>query len=128
MGHGDRSEFDFREVADVGEAFKIVVLGPESGVVSEGDGVDEGIGEGQLVFDEQIGSGDGDGLVDGDDDARAHGLGYFVSFRHGALLEGDFADFREDDAGDDESGQLEENGAEVNGVGTIFETFVFKYG
>lgn len=43
--------FDFREVADVVESFKVGVLGPEGGVVSEGDGIDEGIGEGQLVLE-----------------------------------------------------------------------------
>lgn len=91
--------------------------------MSEGDGVDERVGERQLVLDEQIGSRNGDSLIDGDDEARAHGLGHFVGFGRCALLKGNLADFRKDDAGDDEIGQLEENGAEVNGVGTIFEAF-----
>lgn len=75
------------------------------------------------MLDGQIRGGDGDGLIDGDDDARAHGLGHFVGFGRCALLEGNFANFRKDDDRDDEIGQFEENGAEVNGVGTIFEAF-----
>jgi hypothetical protein len=43
-----RSGFDLWEVADVGEAIKVVILGPEGSFLGEGDGVEEGVGEGEF--------------------------------------------------------------------------------
>lgn len=57
VGTTDKSRFDFRKIADLREAFEVLVLGPEGGLVGEGDGVDQGIGEGELVADEEIGGG-----------------------------------------------------------------------
>jgi hypothetical protein len=121
--HGGSGIFDFGEVSDVGEALEIVVLGPEGGVVGEGDGVDEGIGEREFVFDKEIGGGNGDFLVDVDQDAGKHGAGDFLGFFGRALLEGDFADFGDDDCGNDQLRQFEEDGAEVNSVRAVFEAF-----
>ena len=67
--HGAGSALDFGKVADVGEVFEVVVLGPQGGLVGEGDGVDQGIGKREFVPDEQVCCGDGDGFVDRDDDA-----------------------------------------------------------
>ena len=75
--------------------------------MGEGDGVDQGIGEGELVLDEEIGGGDGDFLVDGDDDAGAHDLGDFVGLFQGPLSEGDLTDLCNDDARNEQGGELE---------------------
>jgi hypothetical protein len=101
------SRVDFLEISNLWQAFEVLVLGPEGGLVGEGDGVDQGIGERELVADEEIGGGDGDFLVDGDDDAGAHGLGDFVGLFQAPLFEGHLADFRDDDARDEQGGELE---------------------
>ena len=118
-----KSRSDFRKIADLWQSFEVLVLGPESGLVGEGDGVDQGIGEGELVADEEIGGGDGDFLVDGEDDAGAHGLGDFVGLFQAPLFERHLADLRDDDARDEQGGELEQNRAEMNGVGSGVETF-----
>ena len=48
-GTWDRSGFNFREIADVGEAFEVVVLSPEDRVLAESGGVDEGVCHGEVV-------------------------------------------------------------------------------
>lgn len=111
----------FREVFHMGEAFEVVVLGPEGGFVGEGDGVDDGIGEGEFVFDEEVGGGNGDVLVDVDRDAGEHGAGDFIGFCGRALAESHLADFGDDDGGNDQVGQFEEDGTEVDGVRAVFE-------
>ena len=75
------------------------------------------------MADEEIRGGDRDFLVDGDDDAGTHGLGDFVGFFQGPLFEGHLADFRDDDAWDEQGGELEQDGAEMNRVGSGVETF-----
>ena len=91
--------------------------------MGENDGVDQGIGEGEFVLDEEIGGGDGDFLIDGDDDAGAHGLGDFVGLFQAPLFESHLADFRDDDARDEQGGELVQNGAEMNRVGAGVEAF-----
>lgn len=120
-GHGGSGFLDFGEVSDVGESIEIDVLRPEGGFVGEGDGVDEGIGEGEFVPDEEVCGGNGDVFVDVHQDAGEHGAGDFLGFFGRALFESHFADFRDNDGGHDQVGQLEEDGTEVNGVGTVFE-------
>ena len=109
-----KSRFDFREIANLWQSFEVLVLSPEGGLVGEGDGVDQGISEGEFVADEEIGSGDGDFLVDGDDDAGAHGLGDFIGLFQGPLFEGHLADLGNDDARNEQGGELEQNGPEMN--------------
>lgn len=94
--------FDFWEVFDVGKALEVVVLGLESGVVGESDGVDYGVGEGELVFDEGIGGGYGDVLINWHPNAGKHGAGNFLSFFRRSLLEGYFTNFGDDDGWDDQ--------------------------
>ena len=105
------------------EAFEIGVLGPQGGLVGEGDGVDQGISEREFVFDEEICCGDGDGLVDGNDNAGAHGLGDFVGLFQAALLQGNLADFGNDNAGNEEIGQFAEDRTEMERVRTLVEAF-----
>ena len=88
----------------MGEAFEVVILGPEGGFAGEGDGVDEGVCEGEFVFDEEVGGGNGDVVVDGDEDAGKHGAGDFLGFVGRALFESHLADFGDDDSGDDQIG------------------------
>ena len=113
--------FHLRKIAHVGQSFKIAILRPEGGVAIQGNGVDEGIGEGKLVFDEKIGGGNRDFFIDGNNDAGSHGLGHFFGLTPVALFEDHFADFGDHDGGDDELGQRKKNGAEVDRVGTARE-------
>jgi hypothetical protein len=119
--HGGSGFLDFGEVSDAGESIEIDVLRPEDGFVGEGDGVDEGIGEGEFVPDEEVCGGNGDVFVDMHQNAGEHGAGDFLGFFERALFESHFADFRDNDGGHDQVGQLKEDGTEVNGVGTVFE-------
>ena len=120
-GHGGSGFLDFGEVSDAGESIEIDVLRPEDGFVGEGDGVDEGIGEGEFVPDEEVCGGNGDVFVDVHQDAGEHGAGDFLGFFGRALFESHFADFRDNDGWNNQVGQLKEDGTEVNGVGTVFE-------
>jgi len=120
-GGGSSGFLNFGEVSDVGESIEIDVLRPEGGFVGEGDGVNEGIGEGEFVPDEEVCGGNGDIFVDVHQDAGKHGAGDFLGFFGRTLFESHFADFGDNDGGYDQVGQLEEDGTEVNGVGTVFE-------
>lgn len=120
-GHGGSGFLDFGEVSDVGESLEIDILRPEDGFVGEGDGVDEGIGEGEFVLDEEVCGGNGDVFVDVHQDAGEHGAGDFLGFFARALFKSHFADFGDNDGGNNQVGQLEEDGTEVSGVGAVFE-------
>lgn len=111
----------FREVFDVGQTFEVVVLGPDRGFVGEGGGVDDGIGERELVLDEEVGCVGGNAWVQGDNDSRKHGVGDRLGLLLRSLLEDDLADFGDDDCGDDQVGQLAEDWGEVAGVGAVIE-------
>ena len=119
---GTPTLLDFWKVTNLGETFEIVVLGPEGGFVGEGDCVNQRVGQGELVLDEEFRSSDGDFLVDGNDEGRTHRLGDFIGLPEGALLENDLADLREGDARDKQVGKSEENWAKMNRVGSIIET------
>jgi len=90
--------------------------------VGQGDGVDQGIGKGELVFDEEVRCSDGDFLADGDDDAGTHRLGDDICLLAGALLEDDLAHLGEDDGRDEQVGKFEQNRAKMDRVGSIIKT------
>ena len=89
--------------------------------MDEGDGVDQGIRQRELVLDEEIGSRDRDFLVDADHDAGTHRKGDFVRFRMAAFLESDLPDLRDHDGRDYQLGQLQEDGAEMRSVRAVVE-------
>ena len=64
----------FGEKLDVRESLKMSVLSPEGSIVSKRDGIDEGVGERQLIFDEQIGGLCGDHWVNVDHDCGEHSI------------------------------------------------------
>ena len=107
----------------MGESVEIGVLRPECGVVGEGDGVDEGIGEGEFVFDEKICGGNGDVFVDGNDNAGAHGAGDLLGFLRRTLVQCDFSDFGDHDGGDDEDREFLEDRPEMNGIRAVLKAF-----
>lgn len=115
--------FQFGKVADVGETFEVVVLSPESGVVGEGDGVDQRIGEREFVFDGEIGSGNGDGFVDWNDQGSEEGTGDGLCLSFTPFPKGDFADLCDDDGRDDDVRVFCKDGAEMLYVWSVIEAF-----
>ena len=115
--------FGFWEVFDVREAFEVCVLGPKGRLVSEGGGVDEGIGHGGFVADADLGGGDGDGWVRGDDCSLLEEIDELLGAILVCVEGGVFPDLVEGDGGDDDGGHVSGCFEECFGVESVVGDF-----
>ncbi len=90
----------------MGQSFEVGILRPEGSFMGKGDGVDERVSEGEPVFDKEIGGGCGDSGVNGYDLGRHHAADDTICLIRASLCQNDFADFGEDDAGDEKLGEV----------------------
>lgn len=109
--------FRFREIFDVREAFEVGVLGPEGGLLTQSDGVDQGVSHREFVADADFCRQLGNLGVDGNHFSLLHELDDLKGAIFAGVEEAVFPDLVETDGRDNNGERVGDGGKEGLGIG-----------